>query len=122
MSEQLGSFLRELKSAARSLARARALSIAVILTLALGIGANAAVFSLLRGVLLRPLANRDEGRLIYIRQLAGERNALFSMPEIGDLSARLKTLRSFGDFSTIDFVLNGVGEPRTIHAGVVGGS
>ena len=42
----------------------------MILTLALGIGANAAIFSVVRGVLLRPLANRDENRLIYIRQSA----------------------------------------------------
>ena len=56
------SFLRDLKIAVRSLARARTLWIAVAFTLALGIGANAAIFSVVRAVLLRPLANRDEGR------------------------------------------------------------
>ena len=72
--------------------------------LALGIGANAAIFALVRGVLLRPLANRDEDRLIYIRQSAfgiGVDNTLFSVPEIQDLRARVKTLSAFGDFSTI---------------------
>jgi putative ABC transport system permease protein len=51
-------------------------------------------------MLLRPLVNRDEGRLIYIRQSApgaGTDNADFSMPEIADLRARVKTLNSFGD-------------------------
>ena len=115
-------FLRDLKFAARSLANAKALSGAVVLTLALGIGANAAMFALLRGVLLRPLVNRDENRLIYIRQIANGRNATFSMPEIGDLSSRLTTLNSFGDFSTIGFTLVGLGEPRSVRAGVVGGS
>jgi hypothetical protein len=99
----------------------------VVLTLALGIGANAAMFSLVRGVLLRPLVNRDEDRLIYIRQSApgeGDRNATFSVPEIADLRARvnLKTLSSFGEFSTLGFTLVGLGEPRSVQAGVVGGS
>jgi predicted lysophospholipase L1 biosynthesis ABC-type transport system permease subunit len=56
--------LHELRFALRYLARAKGLSATVVLTLALGIGANAAVFSIVRGVLLRPLANRDESRLI----------------------------------------------------------
>ena len=59
------SFLRDLKIAMRSLSRVRALWITVALTLALGIGANAAIFSVVRAVLLRPLANRDEDRLLY---------------------------------------------------------
>jgi len=63
-------FLRDVKFAVRSLARAKGLTITVVLTLALGIGANAAIFSLVRGVLLRPLVNSDENRLIYIQQSA----------------------------------------------------
>jgi len=70
MFEHLLTFLRDMKAAARSLAHAKGLTVAVILTLALGIGANAAMFSLVRGILLRPLVNRDEGHLIYIRQSA----------------------------------------------------
>ena len=63
-------FLNDLKTAVRSLSNAMGLTITVVLTLALGIGANAAIFTLVRGVLLRPLVNRDENRLIYIRQNA----------------------------------------------------
>src|SRR5262249_20821559 len=107
---------------ARSLSRTKSLSLAVILTLALGVGANTAVFTLLRGVLLRPLVNRDESRLIYLRQIANGRNATFSVPEIADLSARMKTLHSFGDFSVLPFTMLGLGEARTVRAGVVGGS
>ena len=76
--------LQDLKFALRSLARAKGLSATVILTLALGIGANAAIFSVVRGVLLRPLVNRDESRLVYIRQSApgiGTENATFSVPK-----------------------------------------
>ena len=64
------SFITDFKFALRSLRRAKGLALTVILTLALGIGANAAIFSVVRGVLLRPLVNRDEDRLIYIRQSA----------------------------------------------------
>jgi predicted permease len=119
------SFVTDFKYAFRSLMRVKGLTITVILTLALGIGANAAIFSVVRGVLLRPLINRDENRLIYIRQSArgiGVDNAVFSVPEIHDLKARVKTLTAFGDFSVIEFTLLGLGEPRVVRAGVVGGS
>jgi putative ABC transport system permease protein len=118
-------FLHDLKFAVRSLARAKGLAITVVLTLALGIGANAAIFSVVRGVLLRPLVNRDENRLVYIRQSAqgiGEENATFSVPEIHDLRDSVRTLDAFGDFSTIGFSMVGLGEPREVRAGVVGGS
>jgi putative ABC transport system permease protein len=119
------SFLHDLKIALRSLSRARALWITVAVTLALGIGANAAIFSVVRGVLLRPLANRDEDRLLYIRQSApgiGEDNATFSVPEIQDLSGNLKTIAQVGTFSATDFSMVGLGEPREIRAGVVDGT
>ena len=122
MVESIVTFLHDLRTAFRSLARAKALAVAVILTLALGIGANAAVFALLSGVLLRPLVNRDESRLVYIQQTANGRQAFLSVPEIGDLTSHLKTLNSFGDFSVLNFTLAGLGEPRTVRAGVVGGS
>jgi putative ABC transport system permease protein len=118
-------FLNDVRLAFRSLARTKGLTVTVVLTLALGIGANAAIFSLVRGVLLRPLANRDEDRLIYIRQTAhgiGADNTTFSVPEIEDLRQRVKSFRAFGDFSTIGFTLVGLGEPREVRAGVVGGS
>jgi predicted permease len=118
-------FLNDLKIALRSLRRSKGLAITVMLTLALGIGANAAIFTLVRGVLLRPLVNRDESRLIYIRQSApgmNTENVTFSVPEIQDLRSRVKTLSAFGDFSTIGFTMIGLGEPREVRAGVVGGS
>src|SRR5437762_2655327 len=116
--------MNDLKFALRSLARAKGLSITVVLTLALGIGANAAIFSIVRGVLLRPLVNRDEDRLIYIQQSAPGlqvQNTTFSIPEIQDIDAHLKTISHIGTFSTIDFSVEGLGDPREIHAGVVDG-
>src|ERR1700720_2421442 len=119
------SFLRDLRVAFHSLMRTQGLAITVILTLALGIGANAAIFTLVRGVLLKPLVNRDEDRLIYIRQSApgiGDENEAFSVPEIQDLRASVKTLSAFGDFSASGFTMIGLGEPREVQAGVVGGN
>jgi putative ABC transport system permease protein len=119
------SFLHDLKIALRSLARARALWITVAFTLALGIGANAAIFSVVRAVLLRPLANRDEDRLLYLRQSApgiGNENATFSVPEIQDIGHGLKTITELGTFSEMDFTVVGLGTPREIHGGVVDGN
>ena len=116
-------FLQDVKHSLRALRRSKGLTVTVVLTLALGIGANAAIFSVVRGVLLRPLVNRDENRLIYIRQSArGTENVTFSVPEIRDLTSRVKTLSSFGSFSTIGFTMVGLGEPREVRAGVVDGS
>jgi putative ABC transport system permease protein len=117
--------ISDLRVALRSLARSKGLAFTVVITLALGIGANAAIFSVVRGVLLRPLVNRDQDRLIYIRQAApgiGVENANFSVPELRDLQARVKSLSAFGDFSTIEFTMVGLGEPRVVRSGVVGGS
>jgi putative ABC transport system permease protein len=117
--------LKELRHAARSLVRVRGISTTVVLTLALGIGANAAIFTVVEGVLLRPLANQDEDRLIYIRQSApglNVENANFSVPELRDLQASVKSVAAFGDFSTLEFTLIGLGDPRVVRAGVVGGS
>ena len=119
------SFLRDLRIAVRSLWRVRALWITVALTLALGIGANAAIFSVVREVLLRPLVNRDENRLLYLRQSApglGVDNATFSIPEIQDLGKNLKSITKLGTISEIDFTMVGLGTPREIPAGVVDGN
>ncbi|TMB86964.1 MAG: FtsX-like permease family protein, partial [Chloroflexi bacterium] len=117
---------RDLRFALRSLLRAKGLTATIVVTLALGIGANAAIFSVVQAVLLRPLVNRDEDRLIYIRQTApglGDDNMTFSVPEINDLKSRVTTISAFGDFSTVEFAMIGLGgEPRMVKAGVVGGS
>jgi putative ABC transport system permease protein len=119
------SFFRDLKVAIRSLGRVPALWFTVAVTLALGIGANAAIFSVVRGVLLRPLANRDEDRLLYVRQSApgiGADNTTFSVPEIKDIDSGLKSIKELGTFSAVNFTIVGLGDPREISAGVVDGN
>jgi predicted permease len=117
--------MNDLKFAFRQLRKSPGFTFVVIITLALGIGANAAIFTLVRGVLIKPLVNRDEDRLIYIRQSApGTRteNSTWSIPEIQDIKAGVKSLSEFGDFSTIAFTVLGLGEPREVNGGVVNGS
>jgi putative ABC transport system permease protein len=125
MSVNPGLFMNDLKVAFRSLVRAKGLAITVVLTLALGVGANAAIFTLVRGILLRPLVNRDESRLIYIRQSMpgiGNANTNFSVPEYRDIEAGVHSVSEFGDFSSIPLTMVGLGEPRSVLAGIVGGS
>ena len=117
--------LTDFRYALRSLLRARGLAITVILTLALGIGANAAIFSVVRGVLLKPLVNDDEERLIYIRQSAPgrgtEQRQLLGARDQRPARAASRRSAQLGDFSTLDFTLVGLGEPRVVRAGVVSG-
>jgi putative ABC transport system permease protein len=117
--------MNDLRFALRQLRKSPGFTFVVVITLALGIGANAAIFTLVRGVLIKPLVNCDEARLIYIRQSApgeGQENITWSMPEIRDFKTGIKTLSDFGDFSTISFTLIGLGQPREVIGGVVNGS
>jgi putative ABC transport system permease protein len=113
--------------AARSLRRAPGFTTTVVLTLALGIGANTAMFTLLRGTLLRPLPNRDGQRLVYLRQSAPgvkQTNILFSVPEIADYRAAANSLSAIAEYSSaVPFTLvAGDGRPARVTAGVVSGN
>ena len=118
-------FVRELKVAIRSLWKTKSLAFAVVITLALGIGVNVAIFSLVRAVLLKPLVNRNEDRIVYIRHSApgiGSENITFSVPEIQDLRSGVKSLADVAEFSVLGFTVVGLGEPRQIRGGVVTGN
>lgn len=98
----------DLRYVLRSLARARGFAIAVILTLGLGIGANTAIFSVVRGVLLKPLPHRDGEHLLYLRHsVAATGDAIaFSVPEIEDFRRESRTLAQIAEYSplTLNFV------------------
>ena len=114
----------DIRYALRSLRRAPLFVVAVTLTLALGIGANTAVFSVVRGVLLRPLPHADGDRLVYLRQsaeLAGVENALFSVPEILDYRDA-RGLAGVAEISVMAFNLTVRGEPAQVTAGIVTGN
>jgi predicted permease len=117
--------LRDLRFALRSLSRVPGFAVAVILTLALGIGANTAIYSVVRGALLRPLPNRDGDRLVYLRQsaeAAGQSNVLFSVPEVVDYRSGSKALEGFAEYSEIQATMLGAEDPVRVLAGVVTGN
>lgn len=118
---------RDLTFGVRSLRRAPGFATAVVLTLALGIGANTAMFTLLRGTLLRPLPNRDGQRLVYLRQSAPgsqQQDVQFSVPEVADYRAGSKTLSAIAEYSSsLPFTLVGAeGVPERVRAGIVSGN
>jgi predicted permease len=115
----------DLRFAIRSLSRSRGFALAVIVTLGLGIGANTAIFSVVRGVMLRPLPNRDGDRLMYLRQstnLPGGENIAFSVPEINDFRQSSKTLGGIAEYSPITFTLVGDHQAERISVGLVTGN
>jgi putative ABC transport system permease protein len=116
---------RDIRFALRSLSRVPGFTIAVVGTLALGIGANTAIYSVVRGALLRPLPNREGDRLVYLRQSAkgvGQDNVLFSVPEIVDYRSGSTALRAFGEYSEIQGTLVKQDEPQRVTAGVITGN
>ena len=114
--------LHDLRFALRSLRKSPGFTLVSVLTLALGIGANTAVFSLIRGVLLRPLPYEHGERLVYLRQpapLGGVANAQFSPLELADYRQRSRAMESLVEYHSMPFILLGQGEPRRVQTGVV---
>jgi predicted permease len=97
----------------------------VIITLALGIGANTAIFSVVRGVLLKPLPHRDGDRLLYLRQSMdgpGGNSLAFSVPEVRDLRNGAKSLGGIAEFSSWSVKLQTSEGAENIPAGLVTGN
>jgi predicted permease len=117
--------LLDFRYALRSLRRSPGFAIAVILTLGLGIGANTAIFSVIRAVLLKPLPHKDGERLVYLRQSVegtGGDNVLFSVPEITDFREQARTLGGIAEYSEYQVVLQEDKEARRINVGLVTGN
>src|SRR5262245_23095726 len=115
----------DLRYALRSLSRARGFAVAVVLTLGLGIGANTAIFSVIRGVMLRPLLHRDGDRLRYLRKSSGavgQENVAFSVTEINDFRESSKTLAGIAEYSPITVTLLGDHDATRIDLGLVTGN
>ena len=115
----------DLKYAFRALRHTPAFTLVVVVTLALGIGANTAIFSVIRGVLLKPLPHRDGDRLLYMRHSMdgpGGRSIAFSVPEVRDFRNGAKSLGGIAEFSEWTMTLQGKEGAIRIPAGLVTGN
>jgi predicted permease len=107
---------------ARVLGRNPGFTLVAVLTLSLGIGANTAIFSVVYGVLLRPLPYQQGGQLVVLKQqapLARNNNLSFSVKEIDDYRAQNRTLTDLAEHHSMSFTLFGGPEPERIQAAVV---
>ena len=112
------SFWRDLRYAARSLARTPAFSIITILTLALGIGANTAIFSVVSAVLLKPLPYSKPEQLVYVStqfKRLGFDQFWVSPPEFFELQERAQSFSSIGAFSSAQINLTAPDRPRRVN-------
>ncbi|HEY2431730.1 MAG TPA: ABC transporter permease [Vicinamibacterales bacterium] len=114
--------LNDIRLALRTLPRTPAYTAAFVLTLGLGIGANAAIFSVINGVLLRPLPYPDADRIMHLRQpqlAAGVDDTSFSFTEVADYRRESRTIDQFVEFGDWTFNVIGRGDAQRATGGLV---
>lgn len=114
----MSTFLMDLHYGLRALAANRRLTLICVATLALGIGANTAVFSVVNAVMLRPLAYRDDSRLVLIHEAnlrEGQNRSPVSGPDFEDWRKQNTVFEDLGAFQRESFTLTGDGEPERLN-------
>jgi putative ABC transport system permease protein len=112
----------DIRYGTRTLLKHRGFAALAVLTLGLGIGANTAIFSVLNGVLLKPLPYDNGERLVLIRhsaRLANQQNLGVSIKELYDYREQLASFDGLVEFHQMNFDLLRRGEPDRVAAGVV---
>ena len=120
----MNAFLQDFRYALRQVRRNPAFTAVAVVTLALGIGANTAIFSAVRGILLRPLPTPGLDRVLVVRQDLPDlalTSANLAPPEVEELGARTEVFESVAGFSTNQWNLTGAGEPVRVSAALTMG-
>ncbi|HJQ21231.1 MAG TPA: ADOP family duplicated permease [Gemmatimonadaceae bacterium] len=116
-------FIQDLRHAFRALKNSRAFATVVALTLALGIGANTAIFSVVRGVLLKPLPNRNGDQLVYLRHSSDQSNNLnFSVPEVRDFRTSAPSFAQIAEYSPFSVIMRTEHDAMRLQVGLVTGN
>jgi predicted permease len=111
--------MRDVRYAARRLARTPVFTLATLITLALGIGANTAIFSVVDGVLLKPLPFREPDRLVGLWQTAPGVNITDLNASIADYVTyreESRTLEDVAIWNGTAFTVTGQGNPERVDA------
>ncbi len=120
----LESLLQDLRYGLRTLAKNPGFAAVAVLTLALGIGANTAIFSVVNGVLLSPVAGRDPDRLVMLYETTKDiPRAPVSYPNYVDWRQRARSFEDIAIYNGFDqLTMTGQGDPERIRGGLASGN
>src|SRR6266581_6571722 len=119
--------LRNLRIAIRHLSKAPGFTATAVLMLALGIGATTAIFSIVEGVLLRPLPFAHPERLVALSdilqgaELRGNGTAGVTAPDIRAYTRDTHSFEDLGGYQQGSYELSGIGEPAQVNAARLSG-
>jgi predicted permease len=109
--------LDDLKHAVRALHRNTGFTVAAVVTLALGIGANTGVFSVVNGIVLKPLPYNDPDRLVMIYVARPERGwtgGRMSQPDVRSVQSEARSIQAAAGYSATELTLTGPGEVESV--------